>query len=285
MLDEDNVMPLLLTRFLIAWVVEQIFTVTLMAQWLIYVEYTLHQSRDLIRRRYTTAMIPFIAASSMMIISLPIGFCRTAPFDSSLVYTVLIILSHMVILFYLIAPYVVLFRERKRTRLPAYIRLTPTSLCMIVGIVSNLFLTFLIQDYPVLPFFFSLGLLFADYYMYRRLNYIDPDTGFNNRRFLPVLINHAKKKHLKGVTVIRIRVKRGSNTAAKLLKSWKPEQCRIITMGDGLFLIVSGALEDSVSERFIALVTKQLKNKGLPAEADYFTDHEGNVDAILRNYR
>lgn len=284
MLDKDNVFILLLVRFLIAWVIEQIFCVTLLAQWLIYVEYTLHQSRDLIRRRYPVAMIPFLAASAMMIISLPIGFWRSAPFNSEHVYALLIVVSHSVFAFYLIAAYVVLYREKKRNRLPAYIRLTPTSLCMIVGFVSNLFLTFIIEDYPVLPFCFALGLLFADYYMYRRLKYIDPHTGFYNRKYLPVLIAVSKKKELKGVSVIRFRVNRGSDVMAAILKSWRPDQCKIIKMEDGLFFLVSEALTDSLSDRFISLLSEQAKERGIPVSADFETDREGPMDELLRKY-
>ncbi len=283
-LDEENVFFLLMIRFLIAWVIEQIFCVTLLAQWLIYVEYTLHQSRDLIRRRYPAAMIPFIAASSMMIISLPIGFWRSAPFDSELVYALLILLSHAVFMFYIIAAYVVLFLEKKRNRLPAYIRLTPTSLCMIVGFTSNLFLPFIIADYPVLPFFFALGLLFADYYMYRRLKYIDPHTGLFNRKYLPLLITVARKKELKGVTVIRFKVNRGSDVMASLLKSWEPDQCKTISMGDGVFLLAAEPLTDSLAERFISLLTEQVKNRGIPVEADFRTDREGPMHELLMKY-
>ena len=59
MLDEENVMPLLLTRFLIAGWSNRSLQSPFYGPVAYIREYTLHQSRDLIRRRYTTAMIPF----------------------------------------------------------------------------------------------------------------------------------------------------------------------------------------------------------------------------------
>ena len=35
---------------------------------------------------------------------------------------------------------------------------------------------------------YAVGLMFADYYMFRRLSYMDPDTGFFNERYLEVLL-------------------------------------------------------------------------------------------------
>lgn len=277
-LDEDNVGYLLLTRFVVAWVIDQIFAVTLLAQWLIYVEYTLHRSRDLIRRRYPAAMVMFFAAAGMMAVSLPVAFWHDAPFDRILVYIVLSIISHVILLLFIIAAYVVLYLEKKRNRIPEYIRLTPTTLCVITGFVVNLFLT---EEFSILPFFFALGLLFADFYMYRRLKNIDPKTGLFNRRYLSVLKKTAAEQKLKGATFFRFKVKRGSDVMAEILKAWVPEPCRTVIMGDGLFLVVSAPIAGALSERFIFLVTEQAKNRGIPVEADSLTDRKEPMDKLL----
>lgn len=154
------------------------------------------------------------------------------------------------------------------------------SSCIVAGCITHMFYS----DYPVLPLFFAPGLLFADYYMYRRLNNIDPKTGLFNRGYLQVLISLSKKQQLKGATVIRFQVQRGSEVMISILKAWKPEECKLIAMGDGLFLLVSGPVKDFIVERFISLITEQAKNEGLPVEADYETDREGAMDALLEKY-
>ncbi len=282
--DENYVLKLLLICYVLSWIINRIFSVALSAQWLLYVEYTLHQSRDLIRRRYPAVMIPFFAAVVMMIINIPVGLWHGLHMDAppilTFIHYALQTLSYVVLVFYIIAAYIILYLEKKRNRIPAFIRLTPTTLCMIAGFIADLFLT----DYPVLPLFFALGLMFADYYLYRRLQNIDPKTGFFNRKYLSALITFAKKKQLKGATVFRFKTQRGSGVIEAILKFWVPEQCKIITMGDGLYLMVSGAVKDSVSERFISLVTEEAKNKGIPMDSGYETDREKPMDELLSKY-
>lgn len=278
--DEDNVVVHLLTRFLVSWVVDQIFSVTMLTQWLLFVEYTLHHSRDLIRRRYPVVMVPFITAIVLAIIRIPIAFCHNGPLNVMPIYRIFTAISFAIFAFYIIAAYTILYWEKKRVRVPEYIRLTPTTFCIVIGFIADMFLT----DYPVLQLFFALGLLFADYYMYRRLNWIDPKTGFFNRKYLSTLISVARKDNLMGATVIRFRVRSESDVMADILKSWKPEHCKTLTMGDGLFLLVSEPIKDSVAERFIYLVSEQAVSKGLTVDADYVTDREEPVHVMLKKY-
>ena len=41
---------------------------------------------------------------------------------------------------------------------------------------------------------YAVGLLFADYFMFRRLSYIDPETGFYNEKYLAVMERKAVNK-------------------------------------------------------------------------------------------
>jgi hypothetical protein len=280
--DENNIAVFMMIRFVVAFLVDQIFAVNILAQWLLYVEFTLHGSRDILRRRYGIAMIPLAVAVVLMILSIPIAFMSNAPFNRALVYAALVLISNLVLIFYIIAAYAVLFYERKRNRIPEYIRLTPTILCVLAGFVTRFLPAFF--DHPVLPLFFALGLIFADYYLYRRLDSIDPKTGFFNRRYLPALIKFSRKNKLTGATVFRFKVQRGSDVLSSILKIWAPDQCKTVAMGDGEFLMISGPVKDSLSERFIELLTEQVKNRGIPMEAAYETDYDSAMDAIISRY-
>lgn len=264
---------------------DMIFTVTLLAQWLIYVEYTLHQSRDRIRRRYPAVFAVFVAAALLLLINIATLLWRNAPFDRFVVYTVISAFTQIVLFLFVIAAYVILYREKKRNRVPAYIRLTPTTLCMIAGFATKLLLgnTF-ISDYSFLPLFYALGLLFADYYMYRRLSTIDPKTGLYNRSYLSALIAFAKKKKLRGATVVLFRAPRANDLMAQIIKSWEPDLSKTINMGDGRFLLISEPARNNVVERFIFLISEQLKSEGIPVDASFETDRDAPLDEILRKY-
>ena len=276
---------LIIAMDFIAPLINQIFSVVLLAQWFVYVEYTLHQSRDLIRRRYPAASILFIVYIVIMLIGIIVIIFVDVPVIVVVVYNALIFLYRCVLLFYIVASYVVRHKERKRNRIPVYVRLTPTTLCMIAGFAIELILPVSVWvKYEVLPFFFALGLLFADYYMYRRLSNIDPKTSFYNKKYLSSLIAYAKKYQLKGATVIRFKVQRGNDSMVSILKSWLPEQCKPITMGDGLYLLVSDAVNDNVSKRFIYFVTNNAKEQGIPVEASFETDNDAFMADILKKY-
>ena len=259
-------------NYYVGMIVVEICSVLLLVQWLVFVEYTLHQSRDIIRRRYPAAMIPFVVSVIMMFVSL----IDTTVIPNNVLAAIYKV-SRIVLAFYIIAPYVILYREKQRNRIPAYIRLTPTTLCIVAGFLTHWFLV----GYSTLPLFFAIGLMFADYYMFRRLSYIDPNTGLYNKKYLPVLVKTAKKEELKGATVIRFQVQRGSDIMAMLIKAWSPESSKAIDMGNGEFLVISGALKAHIAERFISLLSENAKEEGIPVKADYETE-EGFAENLFQ---
>ncbi len=259
-------------------IIQELFAILLLAQWLLFVEYTLHQSRDIIKRRYPVAAIPFIAAVVMETASIIIAMQKDASFDTSAVAVSLYVFSHVVMVFYIVGAYIILFMDYRRTKIPRYIRLTPTVACIVTGYLLNWFVT----AYPTVTVGFALGLVFADFFTYRRLSYIDPKTGFYLKKFLPVLAGIAKRRKLEGGTVIRFKANRGSAKMAAILNAWQPQNCIVFTMGDGLFLVISGALKDSTSERFISLVSEDAKSEGIPLETGYETENAGPAENYLK---
>ena len=271
--------------FILPPFIDRIFSITLLVQWLIYVEYTLHQSRDLIRRRYTAAFWVFAVAAILQLVSIPILYWQDAPFDQILVYNIISVSSSIILFSFIIATYVILILEKKRNRIPEYIRLTPTNLCMIGGFTANLLLSAtLYTEYAILPLFFAVGLLFADYHMYKRLNDIDPDTGFYNRRYLSTLITYSKKKKLTGATLIRIKTSHISENTAELLKFWEPWLCKTIKTENDQFLLLSAPVKDIVSDRFISMVKDHFKKEGIPVETSCETDWNAPLDKLLKKY-
>ncbi len=274
-IDDDIV----LISYFIYSVMQELFAILLLAQWLLFVEYTLHHSRDIIRRRYAVAAaVPFLVAVVTETLSIIIAFQIDLPFDNMAVATLLYVFSHIVMIIYIVAAYIIQFMDHRRKKLPRYIRLTPTVLCILTGYILNWFVT----AYPTVTVGFAFGLVFADFYMYRRLSYIDPKTGFYLKKFLPVLARIAKKKKFEGGTVIRFKAKRAGEKMASILKAWKPQNCLIITMGDGLFLIISGPLKASTSERFISLVSEEAKSEGIPLETGYETENKGPAEIYIK---
>lgn len=241
----------------------------LVVHWLLFVEYTLHQSKDLIMRRYPVAMIPFCVGVIMTILSCTIPIPDSAP-DIIINLDVLVYRAGILIFgFYILASYVILYKEKKRKLVPEYIRLTPSVISIAAGMVLSSLTPYLMDGLG-----FAIGLMFADYYMFKRLSYIDPTTGFFNEKYITVLEREVSRKDIRGGTVIRFRTSGNIAGLAEILKYWKPEDSKIIIRNDGEFLVIARTQEKNIVERFMSLVCEHGKRENLEIESSYETTRE-----------
>ena len=258
----------------------KILTFLLVAQWLLFVDYTLHQSMDLIRRRYPIMRIPFFAAIIMELIYAIIALPQIVNDDLRIVMSVLTILEGAIMAIFSVASCIVLLRERRRTLVPRYIKLTPTIVCfaVVIVIIAGHF-----RQLSMLSFFCALGMAFAYYFMFRRFSFLDQTTGFYTEKYLPVFYKTLQKKQLQGGTVIRFQVpEEQSKKAAEILKNWEPEGKQIITKGNGEFLILSDPLKNVITNRLIAFIDGQLKEQGIQAKASYVTKTDEPADSFFK---
>ncbi len=161
----------------------------MVSHWLIFVEFTLHQSRDIIRRRYPVVMIPFWIAILIALFNMIAVIPPSTPLYIRVAVYYLNRVQLLIWFFYILASYVVLFREKKRKAIPQYIRLTLTVVSITLGLLISV-----LTPYELDGLGYAIGLLFAEYYMFRRLSFIDPETGFFNEKYLRVLDREAEKK-------------------------------------------------------------------------------------------
>ncbi len=236
----------------------------MVAHWLVFVEFTLHQSMDIIRRRYPVVMIPFWIGVVISLFNTIAVIPHSTPLAVRQVIFVLNRLLFLIWLFYIVAAYVVFFREQKRKSIPQYIRLTPTVISIALGLIVSSLTAFQIDALG-----YAVGLLFADYYMFRRLNYVDDETGFFNEKYLAVLEREADKKNIHNVTMIHFKTQGDGRKLAEILKNWEPEYSKIVLKNDGEILMFSEKLKKSVAERFIFLVQENCAEEGLQTDAAY----------------
>ncbi len=73
--------------------------------------------------------------------------------------------------------------------------------------------------------------------MFRRLGYVDQETGFFTEKYLTVLDREADKKDIHNATVIHFKTSGDSRKLAEILKYWEPEHSKIVMKSDGEFLV------------------------------------------------
>jgi hypothetical protein len=243
-----------------------VIPLVLAVHWLLFVEYTLHQSLDIIRRRYPVAMIPFYVGVVIIIIGIVVPIPESTPIYVMRLVGVLNKLGLLIWCFYVFGSYYVLYNEKKRKLIPQYIKLTPTVISIVTGLIIASFTYYLMDGLG-----YAIGLLFADYFMFRRLSYIDPETGFFNEKYIAVLEKEAKKKNIHYAMVIKFKTSGQKEKWAGILKSWEPDNCKIVSNSEGEYLVISEIHKRPIAERFIALVRDNCEKEGIELESSYET--------------
>ncbi len=230
--------------------------------WLHFVEFTLHQSRDIIKRRYLPARVLFWIGALLILLSVITPCIPVIPFYLTFFTGLGGKIARLILGVCILQAYIVWFREKKRVSIPRYIRLTPTVISFILG-----YLLTVVTYYRLIGLGLAAGLMFADFYMFRRLSYIDPATGFYREKYLPVLEREAGRKGIHEAMVIRFKTSGDGEKLAGILKNWEPEHSRTVIGKDGEFLVLSRIKKNALAERFISLVREQCQKEGLETEA------------------
>lgn len=254
--------PFLQVLGFVCYALRTILAFVIVLFWLLFTEYTLHQSVDIIKRRYRVALIPFFIGVAIVVLSLLGLLIEAIPFE--LLYAAQFLNQFVGFIWagYILASYIVLYREKKRKKIPEYIRLTPTVIAIILGYAVDI-----LTQYRLVPLGYAVGLLFMDYYMFRRLSFIDQESGFYNEKYLAVLSKEAEKKKIHDATVIRFKTSWDRKKLIEVLRCWKPEFSKVILRDDGEIQILSELLKKTLAERFIFLVQEQCTKEGLETEA------------------
>ncbi len=243
-----------------------IVNLVIVVLWLLFVEYTLHKSMEIIHRRYPVLMLPFYAGVLFTVMNAFGSLLIMIDFGFGYVLDILRRLAFLIWVFYFLASYVVLFSEKKRKTVPEYIVVTPTVICAVFGLIS-----YSATGYRVDSLGYALGLMLADYYMFRRLGYIDKKTGFYNEDYLKVISREAGKRKIFEATVVRFKAPEKTDKLAEILKFWEPEYSKIVVRKDGEFWVISEVLKKRVVERFISLVNENCEKEGIEVESSYET--------------
>ena len=236
--------------------------------WLLFVEYTLHQSRDIIRRRYGPAMIPFYVGVSITIAASVLPLFPQVPFLIIGIVYMLDRWSLLIWLFYILATYYVRYREGKRVRIPQYIRLTPTVIFIALG-----YFLYFFTGYRTVALGYAIGLMFADYYMFRRLGFLDQKTGFFNEKYLKELNKETEKRNINEAMVIRFKAPENDEKLATILGKWKPEHSKIVVKSNREYLVLSEPQKEYIAERFVSLVREQCEAEGINVESSHEMIH------------
>ena len=257
---------------LVGWVLIDACSLLLVYQWLMFVEYSLHQSNDVIKRNYKHIRIPFwvavflVTCSNVFYNEFFIQFVPNQVAFAEIGYVItcaINVFAKAVAAFYYIFAYYLVITEKKRVKIPNYIVISPTVVCFVAGMFYDRNYLYRVQ-----AIFFTLGLFLVWFFMFRRFDYMDPGTGFYNKKYLRILYKYYHKNATAGCTVIRFITKGNTQKLANILKEWVPEDSKSVVLPDGKVLVVLGSLKRGTVKRYMMLVKENAKEKGIEVETD-----------------
>ena len=272
---------------LVGWTIIDVCSLLLVGQWLIFVEYSLHQSNDLIKRNYKYIMIPFwisvflvacanIFYNEFFLEMIPDDVRQTYAGVIDTVFFSIFIFAKAVAAFYYIFAYYLVLKEKKRVKIPNYIVISPTVVCFVIGMYYNRGYLYRIQ-----AVFFTLGLFLIWFFMFRRFDYMDPVTGFFNKKYLKILYRYFHKNAGAGCTVIRFFTKGDVKRLAEILKEWVPEDSKTVIMPDGKILVVLGSLKKGTVKRCMMLIKEQADEAELEIDMDSASRTDETIEDFL----
>lgn len=158
----------------------------------------------------------------------------------------------------------ILHKEKKRKKITEFIRFTPSVIAILAGMLLRT-----VTIYAIEPLGYAVALLFADYYVFRRLSFVDSATGFYNEKYITLLEKEAEKSGIHDVTVMRFKTAGDRKKLARILRYWGPEFSRIVAKDNGEFLVISELHKKDIAERFMDLVREDCEKEGIEAESSY----------------
>jgi hypothetical protein len=258
-----------------SWVLIDVSSLLLVGQWLLFVEYSLHQSNDVIKRDYKYIMIPFWIAVAFIACSrlfyngffigmLPEQYQETYGNIGWYITTILKWIAKGIMAFYYIFAYYLVLKEKKRVKIPNYVVITPTVICFVFGMYFD-------RNYlsRVQSIFFTVGLFLIWFFIFRRFAFMDPETGFFTEKYLKVLYHYYDQDKDKGCSIISFTPRGDSLKMASILKEWIPEDSSTVRLNNGKFLVVSEALDRSMANRYMSLITEDAGEEGIEVETSF----------------
>lgn len=268
--------------FLCNWL-SRLFILIIVVQWLLFVEFSLHQSRDVIRRRYPALLIPFAISVILSIVYFGMDiYSRFYKVTGMLWFdigTIIDLLGTGVLLFYFVLVFRIVSREKKRKPMPRLVAIKPMAGLTLLGyIIMYLF------GYSCMTICFALGMIFQSKSLKRLLHTEDLETGFYNLGYLDTIKDYYIGHNIEGGTVIRFKTDGDGKKLSEILHNMEPDDSKTITLGQGDFLLISETQPESIIKWYISLVMDEAKKNGIEVKADCHNRTKESVEDFFEQF-
>ena len=242
--------------------VSDITPLFILFQWIVFVDYTLYQSKDNLLRRYKFAFALVVLCVLLMIVNLfiPVAY----EFDKDLFCNALppfYIMMGIEYLFLLISFFIIL-QYRKRHK-QGFFMIFPFMIPVILGVTLNDIIS---REIGTFGIGIAVGLVMMYLFMYRGIALVDEDSGFYKAGLLELLRKYpADQTH--GGTGIVFSCDSGDLTG--ILQSNRPSASLVVQLSEKEYLLLAGNQPESAIRMLISCVEEEAQEAGIPIHSRF----------------
>ena len=222
--------------FYIALTVNEVLYLSIILQWLICVDYSLHRSIDHIKRQYRHAAVPILVVAALDIIH-DFAHAGVLPIPVPSVYAGYILHSIKVVieLGYILTAIFLVVRYEREAKEPRFLRIGAFIIPFLFGALFRFY------DAS----FLGLGVILTHAAMKRRDRFIDFDRGMYKGEYLDYLGTFWDKKGITDGTAILLSAPEHDRELGEMVKEVNIRNCFNIALGDGRYVLLTGELRKS----------------------------------------
>ncbi|MCR5251282.1 MAG: hypothetical protein K6E50_11810 [Lachnospiraceae bacterium] len=245
-----------------------IVPIFILFQWLVFVDYTLYQSRDNLLRRYKFAFVLILLCILLLFVNLFTGiayeFERDLFAHAHLPFYIMLAIEY----FFLLLSVFVIIQYRVSHKGQGFFAGFPFVIPVILGVACN-------DIHPNLGTFAigtSVGLLLMFLFMYRGIRLVDEESGFFKAELLEFLKKYPADRSDGGTGIL---FSAESGDLIPILQDWKPKDSIILELSEGKYLLLSGGQAESAIRLLIECVEEEAAEAGIKLTARYERQKKG----------
>ncbi len=201
-------------------------------EWLLYVDYRLHGSRDHLTRNYKPFFIPMLLSGLCLLVNCFTGFVFTVNPDMHISVTPVFRLIQVVGYFYFLYSIFVIVSYRAKGNRTDYFHMHTMVIPVIAGEILNT-----LTKYHISPISLSIGLVFLYCSMIEKWRFDDETGTFMNRQYLDYigrLLSEGKREYR---SIMIFSARENPDALAKILEEEKPRYAEMIRVNDKKFVL------------------------------------------------
>ena len=220
-------------------------------QWLLFVGYGVHESKDHLRRRYWIFLFPMAILVVLFIVNLFTEILFTYDenhvFRPKPLFTLVVVVE---LVYFVISGVLIWWNNRRVDRMERF-HFAP----ILIPFATGLFETF-VSEIAIGPIGFTAAIIFIFFSMTERWQYDDEIPGFYHRAILDYMREQVKTGRADYYCVILFKSEGNEEALADLIRAELPKRGKAVHLSEGVFAAYLGKGKEDLRDLIVLAVTE-----------------------------